>query len=247
MSAPSCSCARRDSERDPAPPAETRWRRLRPQPRHGPRRHRPRQGACCSTRRRRAAARGRLSGRTPWRLTLDLSARSTARAARRLSRRRPTSTCDRRRRDHRPPRLVRLRQDLDLAHDRRLRGRQRRPDPRRRAPDQRPPARPAQRGHGFRGLLALPAADDPRQYRLRAVARPPAEGRGRPASSRSPSSSRSTTSSTATRRPSPAASSSAPASPAPSSAAPTYSFSTSRCPSSSRGCAPSCGRGSRTG
>ena len=46
---------------------------------------------------------------------------------------------------------------------------------------------------------------------------------------------------------SPPASSSAPPSPAPSCDGRTYTFSTSQCPSSSRACAPSCGRGSRTG
>ena len=118
------------------------------------------------------------------------------------------------------------------AHDRRLRGRHRRRDPRRRAGRSTTlPPGAARRRHGVRGLCALSAADHPRQYRLRAAARAPAaraevDSAGR---ARSPSCSRSATSSTAIRPRSRPASSSAPASPAPWSAAPTSRCSTSRC------------------
>ena len=69
-------------------------------------------------------------------------------------------------------RLVRLRQDLDAAHDRRLRGGD---ATARSALGDRPihdaAAGGAQRGHGLRGLFALSAADHARQHRLRAAAR----------------------------------------------------------------------------
>ena len=95
-----------------------------------------------------------------------------------------------------PARLVRLRQDLDAAHDRGLRGRLERSD--HRSPARRiehAAAGPAQRRHGLRGLFALSAADGARQHRLRAEERaacpPPEVDDAR--SARSPRCSRSTT------------------------------------------------------
>ena len=78
----------------------------------------------------------------------------------------------RRGRDRRAARLVGLRQDLDAAHDRRLRGRDRTARSRSAggASSNLPPAQ-AQRGDGLRRLFALSAADRARQHRLRAERR----------------------------------------------------------------------------
>ena len=74
-------------------------------------------------------------------------------------------------RDRRAARLLRLRQDQHAAHDRRLRGRDRRRDPHRRQGDPYPAAGAARRRDGVRGLFALSAAEGAREYRLRAAAR----------------------------------------------------------------------------
>ena len=82
-------------------------------------------------------------------------------------------------RDRGPAGLVRLRQDLDAAHDRGLRGRHQRRDPARRSGDQPAGAGPAQRRDGVRGLCPLPALARARQHRLCPAARPPSARRGR--------------------------------------------------------------------
>ena len=74
-------------------------------------------------------------------------------------------------RDRRAARLVRLRQDIHLAHDRGLRICHQGLDHARRPPHRRVAAGAARRGDGLRGLFALPAADRSRQHRLRAEER----------------------------------------------------------------------------
>ena len=71
-------------------------------------------------------------------------------------------------RDHSPSRFIRLRQDIDLAHDRRLRRRDQRHHHDRQEDHPHLAARAARCRHGFRGLFALSAADHRGEYRLRA-------------------------------------------------------------------------------
>ena len=65
-----------------------------------------------------------------------------------------------------PARPVGLRQDLDAAHDRRPRKRQRRRHPDRRGQRHRPAARQARHGDDVPELRAVPASELPRQCRL---------------------------------------------------------------------------------
>ncbi len=89
------------------------------------------------------------------------------------ARRRPHRPRGREGRVLQPPRTVRLRQDDDAAHDRRLRAADVRPDRARRAGRDLAAALPAAREHGLPELRAVPAPDDLRERRLRA----PPDGR----------------------------------------------------------------------
>ena len=113
-------------------------------------------------------------------LALKASTRSTARVASGRSMRSRTLTLDDQAgRDRRAARLVGLRQDLDAAHDRRLRGGHAAARSARRPADPHAAAGAARRRDGLRGLFALSAADRAREHRLRAEGGAAADARGR--------------------------------------------------------------------
>ena len=101
-------------------------------------------------------------------------------------RRRPHEPAHRPRRVLQPPRPVRLRQDHDAAHDRRLRAADGGRDPARRTADRRCPAVQAQRQHGLPALRALPAHGRRPQRRLRPAPDEGRQVRGGPSRQRRP-------------------------------------------------------------
>ncbi len=103
-------------------------------------------------------------------------ARGRRQALRRRGRRRRHLGRDPARLVLRDARPVRVREDDDAAHDRRLRGADRGPDLPRRPGRRRPAALQARRQHRLPELRALPAHDDRGQRRVRARAQGRAEG-----------------------------------------------------------------------